>query len=225
MSYHVFFAFSSGLRKPLKAPKGTHAAILKHVQEVEATLNLKTTQYKDNPKHWDSVKLAWQDIDDDVLCKTVESHNDFVRRLYHDMAKWSESPVNGGEKITPAMAAEWWHGLEILSVPTSRWTRDYYRARMECLYEVMRGRETDGITWDSKVPLSPDQAANVIGLFAEFLDDHDLRLDVPRGHDYLASSYDGGYEWCEKCGAVCYDDAIDCKRRGCPLRKELRDEE
>lgn len=92
------------------------------------------------------------------------------------------------------------------------------------LYEVMRGRKSEGVTFDEKA-LTPKQTAKVIILFSEFLDHHDIRLDVPNGRDQLASSTDGGYDWCEKCGAMDPDDVPDCRKRGCPLRKELALEE
>jgi hypothetical protein len=90
---------------------------------------------------------------------------------------------------------------------------------MEHLYEVMRGRESNGVTFDVK-PLTEKQAAQVINLFSEFLDPDDLRLNVPDGRDYLASSADGGYEWCDKCFKPIAEDDTSCRRRKCPLREE-----
>ena len=92
---------------------------------------------------------------------------------------------------------------------------------MEVLYDVMRGNENEGITFGEK-KLTPKQASAVVRLFSEFLDKHDRRLDVPNGHDYLASSYDGGYWWCEKCGAITYDDAESCGKRKCPYEIEFK---
>ena len=92
--------------------------------------------------------------------------------------------------------------------------------KMNHLYEVMRGRPDDGVSFD-ETPLTERQAAQVINIFSTYLDEHDMRLDVPRGHDYLASSYDGGYDWCEKCGcAVHPDDIGSCEKKKCPLREE-----
>jgi hypothetical protein len=158
--------------------------------------------------------------------------------FYEELNHWSTHPFKVGEglqaknlidaaypigwkseKLTPEDAAEFWHGLETLEVPRTQWTREYYTARMESLYEVMRGRESDGVSFDEK-PLSPRQAAQVINIFSPFLDDHDCRLDVPKDRDYLASSYDGGYDWCEKCGAVTPEDGDRCCKRKCPIRAE-----
>ncbi len=58
--------------------------------------------------------------------------------------------------------------------------------------------------------------------YLSYLDAHDLRLEAPMGCDYLASSSDGGYVWCEKCGAVTEEHLLQCKRRGCPPQKEYK---
>jgi hypothetical protein len=65
-----------------------------------------------------------------------------------------------------------------------------------------------------------------------------LRLDVPQrpgrkfdGMDYLASSSDGGYEWCSgDHGTGCFkpihpDHVCECKRKKCPLREEREDDD
>jgi hypothetical protein len=229
MSYHVFFGFSSGLAKPIRVPVGTKKAIIEHVKEVESVLGLKRTQYEKNPIHWDYFDSQFMNgfpgVDDEVLCKTVSYHNAWVRGIYRDFAEWSKTPFKSskdhkGEWITPKDAEKFWHGFQTLGVGSSRWTGDYYTERMESLYEVMRGRESEGCTFDAK-PLTEKQAAAVINIFSPFLDHDDRRLDVPNGYDYLASSCDGGYDWCEKCGAMRPEDADACRKRKCPLREEF----
>lgn len=238
MSYHVFFTFAAGLSKTLSVPKGTKKSYLEHVERVEKTLGLARVRYQDNPVHWDDFKRDFSKIDDELLCQTVLKHNAWVRQSYADFTFWSEHPFTVGkghqdqfpntafpagweaEQITPDDAKLFWHGFEMLEVPVDRWTREYYVSRMEHLYEVMRGREHEGVSFDAK-RLNEKQAAAVIRLFAEYLDAHDMQLDVPRHHDYLASSYDGGYEWCDNCGcAVHPDDIGSCKKKKCPLREE-----
>lgn len=219
MPYHTFFLLASGLAASIWTPPGTKAGIMAHIEEVERALGLKRDQYEENPIHWDHWNRDFSQIPDDVLCSTVSDHNNWVRQCYGDFAKWSEKPVENGEEITPQDAEGFWFGFEMLSVPPSRWTEDYYRERMETLYEVMRGRETQGVSFGAR-PISAKQAAAVVTLFPEFLDTHDIRLDVPNGHDILASSHDGGYEWCEKCGPVDPDDLWKCKKRKCPLKME-----
>ena len=229
MSYHVFFGFSSGLAKPIRVPAGTKKEIIEHVEEVESVLGLKRTQYEDNPIHWDhwdpEYRNGFPSVDNKTLCKTVQHHNSWVRSLYRDFAEYSEKPFKSskgkrGEWITPKDAQKFWHGLVELHVEVSRWTPDYYIDRMEHLYEVMRGRESEGVTFGAKT-LTEKQAAAVINIFSPFLDHDDRRLDVPNGYDYLASSYDGGYTWCEKCGAVAEGNEGRCRKRKCPLREEF----
>ncbi|MFH0995783.1 MAG: hypothetical protein V1844_09845 [Pseudomonadota bacterium] len=216
MSYKMFFEFSSGLTGPIQAPKGELQRILDHVKSVEESLGYETEQYKDNPKRWKSTKPS-DGVTNKVFCEVAEDHNRFVMRLFDAASDWHEKPPADCETITPEDATKFWHGLRLIHVPPERWTGDYYRARMESLYDVMRGRESDGVTFNEK-PLTPRQAAQVINLFSPFLDESDLRLDVPKGHDYLASSCDGGYVWCEKCGAVTSEHAEMCQKRKCPVR-------
>lgn len=226
MSYSVFFSMSSGLSKPIRVPAGSKADIWKHIEEIEQTLGLKRSKYKDNPAYWDHFDPAMRDgfpgVEDELLCRTVMDHNAWVRTWYEDLAEWAEkSPTDWGktEVITPKQAEKFWFGFRMLEVEPGRWTMHYYRERMEHLYEVMRGRPSQGVNFDEKA-LTPRQAAQVINIFSEYLDSNDLRLDVPNGRDFLASSYDGGYTWCEKCGPVGEGDEGCCKKRKCPIREE-----
>lgn len=223
MSYHVFFAFSVGLKESIWAPRGTLEGIWRHIEHVEKTLELTPTRYRANNAHWQHPRGGWVDIERGLLCKTVREHNDWVRRFYDDLALWAKSPVEGGDEITPRIADAFWHGLEILSVPPARWDKDYYRNRMEHLYEVMRGNTHEGVTFDAP-KLTPKQAGAVINLFS-FLDPDDLRLDVPKGCDYLASLHYGEYEWCSRCGAVENDYAANCRRRGCDVQANWCEED
>ncbi len=221
MSFHVFFSMSVGLSCPLMVPKGKLAEILRHVQWVEAELGYKTEQYRDNPKHWKTTAPK-EGVSDETYCETAEAHNDYVRSLYDDFGKWSKEPSEDGEIITPDDAKQFWHGLQTINVPLSRWTKEYFKARMDALYETMRGRDAEGVSFDAK-PLTIEQASAVITLFDQYLDDHDIRLEVPKGYDSLYSSDD--YAWCDKCGAVHWDD-VDyeikrCRKKGgCSLRRD-----
>jgi hypothetical protein len=223
MSFHVFFDMSTGLSKDIKVPKGTIRSILDRIESTQRELGYEFVQYKDNPKYWN--KKVKDGVSDKVLCNIAEQHNTFVRILHHDLEEWSENPPNGEiETITPEESAKFWYGLTIIEVPAARWTGDYYTARMQAVYAAMRGIESEGMVYDSK-PLTTKQAADVINLFAPYLDLEDRRLEVPKGRDYLASSYDGGYTWCEKCGAITEEDAEQCKKRKCPIQAEWIAEE
>lgn len=223
MSYHVFFSFSTGLKKPIMCPKGTFAAIMSHIQNVEETLGLKREQYDNNPVHWNYDWLT-DDLDNEVVCQIVEMHNRWVRWLYEEIADWAKNPVADGEAITQEDAQKFWHGLRTLNVPTERWTGQYYRFRMEHLYEVMRGRPSEGVSLDAEA-MTPDQAGAVIRLFSEYLDPQDLRLEVPKDCDHLASSFYGEYDWCERCGAVLPEYADGCRERACPVQANWCDED
>jgi len=254
MSYHTFFTLAAGLKKPIRVPKGTLAACQDHIERVERCLGFETTQYGDNPPHWKSTEPK-DDVDDELFCDVASAHNRWVRWLYEKIGEWARTPArkkltdgwhenhyprphedrwrlmsgNYGkpvetEVLTPADAQTFWHGLVDIQVPVERWSKDYYIDRMQHLYEVMRGNEREGVNFDAP-KLTTKQAAAVINLFSEFLDEHDMRLDVPRGRDYLASSYDGGYDWCDTHGAVSRDDGICCSNKKCDLRQELIQEQ
>lgn len=226
MSVRVYFSFSTGLSKTLLVPPGTTEQYVAAVAAVEETLNIKRSQDNDNPVHWDhwdpEFRNNFPSVSDKELCETAERHNTWVRRVYDEIDKWAKEPVEGGEELTPEAAQRFWPGLRMIEVSPERWSSDYYRARMEALYEVMRGRETEGISFGQRA-LTPKQAGAVIRLFEGFLDPTDLRLEVPKDRDYLASSYDGEYDWCERCGAIAADDFGLCRRRKCPLREESDD--
>lgn len=224
MSYQVFFSFSVGLSKTLMVPKGTLAKINAHCDQVEKNLTL--AEYKgldDIWSHW-SKREAYKRITDELLCETATSHNGFIEWLYRALANWSKNPVADGEELTPEQSVTFWKKLDTITVESDRWTRDYYKDQMEHLYEVMRGRPNCGTSFDEKA-LTAKQANNVIRLFSTYLDTHDIRLEVPNGYDQLESSDDGGYEWCEKCGPMYYEDARQCRKRKCPLVAEYKAEE
>ena len=246
MSYKVHFSFSWCIAGTLTVPAGTKAAALAHVERVESVLGLKrVSPGKENvkaygpnyPARWNSWKRDFSKIDQDLLCKTVEDHNAWVRQMYDQFGAWAKTPfqpttwIKESEQLTPADAREFWHGFEIIHLTPDLWSRDYYRARMESVYSVMRGVESEGCSFDAK-SLTQQQAGAVINLFSAFLDSHDLRLDVVQnpgrgfnGQDRLASSYDGGYDWCDGCfKPIDYDCIGDCKRRKCPLREEQEDD-
>lgn len=249
MSYTTFFTFSSGLSRTMSVPSGTLQAIQDHVAWVEGKLKIETEEYQGETR-WKSLSHPFgEGVSNETLCEVASEHNQWVRWLHERFGEWSEarrkkkSPegvwekqawrdgrwgiVTVGrkefpapEKLTPKQAQTFWRALNEIHVPVSRWTRKFYVDRMNHLYEVMRGREHEGVTFNARRQLSPKQAAAVVMLFAEHLDDKDMRLDVPNGRDYLASSYDGGYDWCEKCGPVHPDDVGGCRRKACPLRAE-----
>lgn len=217
MSYRVYFDLSTGLSKEVTVPKGTLTKILDRIRYTEETLGFQVEESSGGHKYWRDKKPK-EGISDETFCQVVSKHNSFVIALYEELEKYFETPSPDGEVITLEESQKFWYGLVRIDVPAERWTKEYYREQMDELYETMRGRG-EAVTFDSK-PLTERQAADVINIFGSCLDKWDLRLDVPKGHDYLASSSDGGYYWCEKCGAVTEEDASACTKRKCPIKEE-----
>lgn len=231
MSVHVLFALSEGLAKPIRVPKGTYAKILDHVADIERRLDLKNTKVPDQ-NHWNmwALQEAFDRLKDGDFCAIAREHNRWVHWLYERLAEWSEKPpkTKESENLTPKLAKEFWHALQEFAVPVERWDRDYYVEMMEHAYEVMRRKEHDDEYFDAE-PLTSKQADAVINLFGQWLDEHDMRLAVPNGHDCLKSPYDGGYKWCSDCGAVDEGDfegqIRNCEKEGCDLRSEYGEAE
>jgi len=203
MSFAVFFDFSTGFKCDLYFEPGTYERVLSRIRETEQQLGITRETYNGQCR-WTRHPLVAQDTPDDVYCRAVEKHNATVRWFYAECTKAPKQPEGGRtEKISPEMAAELFIGLEQITVPPELWTDDYYRARMESMYDTLRGRPSEGMTFDSDA-LSVKQARDVIVLFSQYLDTHDIRLDVCKGQDWLTES--AGYFWCSQCGAVDYDD-------------------
>lgn len=227
MSFRVFFDFSAGISRPLIVPAGTYDRMMSHVAKTESALGIEREEYNGEIRwnHWPLVKKT-SEISDDLYCQVVEEHNKTVRWFYGVLSAASSNVASATtEVLTPEMAQDFWLGLGQLTVPIERWSKEYYRARMDAVYECLRGHESEGMTFDSE-PLSPSQAGDVIVLFSQWLDRGDIRLAVKKGADHLSSSYWGEYEWCSGCGAVdaseitwdeeadCYDDLCDeCKAK------------
>ena len=217
MMHRTYFAFTNGLTEPVHVPKGTLQKLSDNFKAVERALGC-TIPESILEKNINAPQPQF----DEVLCGSVDRHNKAVIRFY-DLLEAKLEQSTKTEVVTPEIAATFWNQLKIIELAPKFWSEDYYRNRMEHLYEVLRNRESEGVIWDKGAKLTPTQAANVIALIASYLEPShsDLRLDVPKGHDYLASSYDGGYEWCEKCGAAIADsDISSCKKRKCPLTED-----
>lgn len=216
--YRTFFDFSTGLAKPIRVPAGTKARIATHVAHVEETLGLVPESSGNPPRLSWPWAPAYQDINSVALGIAVEEHNGWVLAMWNLIGEHVEPrPGTETEEITPADAETFWHALRRLTVPLDLWSEEHYRDRMEHLYEVLRGRESEGVRL-GVARLSTRQAAAVIALFGNFLDPGDARLDVPVGHDRLASSSDGGYDWCDVCFKPwAIEDIGDCPRKKCGL--------
>lgn len=209
MSFRTFFSMASGLSKSIRVPKGTLKRITEHIAHIEKVLKL---QQCPTYGYWTREDDHWKnfpDIDDKVLCQEVGEHNEFVRWIYRLFAEWKEVKKDY-ETISPKQAKGFWHGLEMLTVAPERWTADYYEARMQAVYEALRGRGgepgAEGMSIDAE-PLTVAQADSVIVIFSQFLDTHDIRLSVCDGRDDLTRS--DNYRWCDKkCFTAIHEDDV-----------------
>ena len=211
---------SVGLIDTIFAPPGTLVDIQREIDQLQSGLGLRAVRYRDNPPHWGNIEAAIAEVpDDDILCDGVADHNQWVFWMHERLAAWRKSPVPDGAILTPEGSREWVYVLSLLSVPPARWTPKFYRHRMDHAFEVLRGRENEGVTFDA-APLTVAQTAAVIALFSAWLDPADLRLEVPRGEDRLWDQAE--YEWCDRCGAVTPRSAERCRKRSCPVREDKR---
>ena len=160
------------------------------------------------------------------MASRVREHNSFVRRLYEELGEWSKKKPSGKcEKITPKQAQEFWGGLAEIELPRSLWPEEHFRDHMEHLFEVLTKGKSRGTCLDCK-PLDLEQAGALIMLFEDALDEwgYDLRFSVPldenlKPYDFLATSNDGGYDWCSKCGPILESD-FHARCEKCPHAKK-----
>lgn len=208
MSFMVYFDFSTGFERIMFFRKGTYERILFAINKTERRLGIRR-EYYEGACRWNRWPLVAKTVSDKDYCDAVEQHNSMVRWFFEECLEAGyEATEQRPEGISPDMATNLFIGLQQLTVPTENWTHEYYQARMEAIYSTLRGRSEEGMTFDSE-PLSINQARDVIVLFAQYLDLHDIRLEVCKGHDRLTNSYSEGYFWCSKCGAVDYNDLPD----------------
>jgi hypothetical protein len=166
------------------------------------------------------------------MARAVRLHNDEVRWLYADLQKrkWKRGET---ETITVAQSVEFWGGLQILDLPRDLWDREHYTDHMEHLHELLTTGSSRGVFLHCK-PFNPKQAGELLMLFEDEIDQwgFDARFAIPldaqlKPYDCIKSSYDGGYDWCSKCGPIHSDDFHErcrvcphAKRGKCDLKNE-----
>ncbi len=169
------------------------------------------------------------------MAQAVRLHNDEVRWLYRVLNEWQKRQWKRGEaeKITVAQSVEFWGGLQTLDLPRELWDREHYTDHMEHLHELLTTGSSRGVLLDCK-PFNAKQAGALIMLFEDAIDQwgFDARFSVPldahlKPYECIKSSYDGGYDWCSKCGPIHTDD-FHARCRACPHAKlgkcELKNE-
>lgn len=160
------------------------------------------------------------------ICATVQGHNRYVNFLYANLAEWSKKKPKGEtEKITHAQSVEFWGGLQILEVPREFWTKDHFTDHMGHLHDLFRKGKSRGQMLDCK-PFNAKQTDALIHVLEDELDQwgYDLRFAIPLDenldpYDRIAASYDGGYDWCSKCGPINSDD-FHARCHVCPHAKK-----
>jgi hypothetical protein len=201
--FKVFFDFTVGFSRDLYFPAGTYQRVFSVIRETEKQLRIPIETYRGELR-WG----AWsgEHLDDDKYCDIAWDHNRMVERFYKNCTEATTYPTKKRpERITVNAAKRLFVGLRRIEIQPERWSAAHYQKKMQSIYKVMRGQESEGATFDSD-PLTVSQARAVIILFSQFLDRHDIRLDVCKGDDWLTNSYDEGYFWCSGCGAVDYED-------------------
>ncbi len=179
---------------------------------------------KNLPEWW----LADRERDKRIagMALAVRLHNQDVMWIYQDLVKWQKHTWKRGEseRITVAQSQEFWGGLAILDLPRELWDREHYTDHMEHLHELLTTGQSRGTHLDCK-PFNPKQASALINLFEDQIDQwgFDARFDIPldenlKPYDTIASSHDGGYDWCSKCGPIHTDD-FHARCRICPHAK------
>ncbi len=202
----------------IKVPKGTLASYMAWMASVEEHLKVKRDERSSGGDGRWLDESRWGEVDNKTFCEWAGRHNDWVRRFYDNFHLWAETPPTGPtETLTPRKVARFKRIVTSIRVPVGRWSKAYFKARMEHAYEVMRGRENEGTSIGGR-PLTVEQAGSVIWLFEGLIMPDELDLAVPKGHDQLCSRDE--YERCDKCGPVYDDDVGACRKRGCPLREE-----
>ena len=204
--YRTYFNFSSGLNQALTVRAGYYAELLEHVEKVETALHIEREQYLDNPAHWK--RTEYENVSDDVLCDWEVWHNFWVRGVYEYFGEVSQNePAGDTEIITPEMAQEFWPALRMIYVPLGRWTAGHYVRKIDELFAVMTTGEHRGVSFDAPV-LTPKQTHRVVRLFSNWMDKHGVRMELPRGRDYLVPSDE--CQWCVVHGdAVLYEDGCE----------------
>jgi hypothetical protein len=212
MSYTFGLNLAQGIIKDITVPKGTKESIWKHIETMEKDIPHLIKVENENYIRWETHNIfkdikTW-DKENDRLCSVILDHNNFCWKIHNLLGKCSETTIDGDNEIlTNDEFVKFIYGLQTINVEPERWSREYFLAEMNDIYEVLRGRDCKGRFLDCE-PLSIKQCSQVFTLFSEYLDNDDMRLNIPKGYDELmeSDSYDGnGYFWCEMEGAVIRD--------------------
>lgn len=172
----------------------------------------------------------------DIHAAVFNGHESFIEQLYENLGKWAKDGLPVGQEtevLTAEESLQWMPAMVRLHWPSELMTRDVYMEYMRHVGEVLCGRESRGIQLDCE-PLTLRQKAALLTFIESETDvgGYDLRAAFPLDEDLedgydVAFSYDGGYDWCSKCGPI-HSDAFFRRCAVCPHQEagecELRNE-
>lgn len=206
---HIFFAFSEGLKQDIYVSKKTIEYVMHKVGLQMDTLDI--SDIAEIPDMSSLERFAEKHFEqghrgDEAICEFASEQCKLVEMAYDMVQKATPEPTTENTALlTQGDFKAILPMLKQVDVPIERWSKDYHRERMDEVYEILRGRPTDKVSWEIP-PLTEEQAAGVVWLIDVVLgvDRHQNDLAVCKGQDHISDTNE--YHWCEKCGAVDYDD-------------------
>lgn len=165
----------------------------------------------------------------ETMCWFMRHHNRLAKEIWNHL----ENDCKSNEElidVTPEMAREVGYyedkygnqRMELfteVTVPHSRWTPQYYVEEMNLKFDELQEKG-----------LTKEQAFECILTFEEYLDKHDVRIELPKGDDTLYAGDDCVF--CEKEGEYRHQNDSDlqydcwhCKEKECQNYEEFDEEE
>jgi|GEM_PF-4134815 len=141
------------------------------------------------------------------LCDFALRFNSFIRYLYESLATWSNEPPVPGVLVTVQESEYIVKQLSMMYVSPENWTDGYYEVMMREVFDLMTtGTNRNKDLFHAEL-LTPKQAAEVIGVFSEWLGTKGVELVIPYGGHELLNAKDCCH-WCERCEQYIHDTDI-----------------
>jgi len=196
----VKFELSTGVLNTIKVPEGTIDYCLDRIEKTIHKAQLKCQVFRGNVSF--EKREPHPSLNNKEASNIVIEHNQFVNNFYNDLTKWSkEPPKEPTEDLIPEISKRFWYGLVELRLPPHRWDGEFYEQTMKNFFQIMQGNKEKqqefGIFWDESNKLTAKQAAEVIWLFAPFLDSTNIQLEIDEIGEELMKTED--LSQCCKC--------------------------
>lgn len=232
-------------KKPRKQYAGDHTTWLCSEHELTKTMRRHQRRRKADT-------ITWRDLEAIVheMERGITSWNDYTRKFYGLLSACSEpdgwqkpTPYQShkeSEELTPETFKEYIGFLrQRIEWPREFWSREYWMDYLTHIWKVLGGDESRGIELGCE-PLSFEQRKAMLWLIEGEQDQwgYDSRAEQPLDENDepcgdLASSYDGGYDYCDGpgCGRPYHPDYSLRKCNACPqkmkcgLREKFYDED